>query len=191
MAALIEGRAIKLRPILREDLEQLRKWDEDEEIIHYSGKKFLGESSEDWLRRYLGNTRNRALAIETRDGRFIGDIELEEINWRAGMAELRICIGDKECWDRGFGTDAVVTLLRFAFGTLKLNAIYLRVYSTNLRAIKCYQKCGFSKEGLLKVGRRQPGEGDIVLMTISRERFCRRRFGEMAAAAGSGLVAPG
>jgi RimJ/RimL family protein N-acetyltransferase len=30
-------------------------------------------------------------------------------------------IGDKTCWDRGYGTDAILTLLRFAFDEMNLH----------------------------------------------------------------------
>ena len=56
-------------------------------------------------------------------------------------------IGNKDFWDRGYGTEAVRLLLRFGFLTLNLNNIRLTVHSFNERAIRCYEKCGFKRCG--------------------------------------------
>ena len=73
----------------------------------------------------------------------IGDLELDHISWRRSEAELRIRIGEKEYWNKGYGTDAVRALLDLARNNLGLRHIYLRVYRFNHRAIRCYEKCGF------------------------------------------------
>jgi RimJ/RimL family protein N-acetyltransferase len=51
---------------------------------------------------------------------------------------------------KGYGTEAVKLLLKFAFNDLNLNKVYLKVFQNNERAIKCYLKAGFVKEGLLR-----------------------------------------
>lgn len=155
-------------------------WDQDEEVTRYGGCRFAAETPEDWLGRYIRSNRTRAVAVETLEGRLIGDLELEEINWRAGTAELRITLGDKGFWNQGFGTDAVGQALHLAFLGLNLNLVYLRVYVSNPRAIRCYQKCGFRREGVLRAGSRRVGAEDILLMSIQREAFVRRREGHEA-----------
>jgi RimJ/RimL family protein N-acetyltransferase len=42
------------------------------------------------------------------------------------------------------------TLLRFGFLEMNLNCIYLDVFENNPRAISCYEKCGFKREGALR-----------------------------------------
>lgn len=147
-------------------------WDNDSEIIAYLGKKFLSQDTcMTWFNALSGSRGHRAMAIEKPDGRLIGSIELEHIDWRGGRAELSICIGEKDCWGQGFGTDAIRVFTDFAFRRLRLAHIYLRVYRDNLRAIRCYQKCGFRKEGLLKMTERQSGRrDDLVLMSLRRAR---------------------
>jgi diamine N-acetyltransferase len=46
--------------------------------------------------------------------------------------------------DRGLGTDATLTLLEYYFEELKFDRLYLDVASLNKRAIRCYEKCGFT-----------------------------------------------
>ncbi|MCL6614902.1 MAG: GNAT family N-acetyltransferase, partial [Firmicutes bacterium] len=108
----------------------------------------------------------RLFAIEDDEGRLIGDLELDHISWRRREAELRIRIGEKERWNEGYGTDAVRTLLALAFGRMKLRRVYLKVYRFNRRAIRCYEKSGFRKEGILRRRDGAAGWKDIILMSV-------------------------
>jgi ribosomal-protein-alanine N-acetyltransferase len=47
-------------------------------------------------------------------------------------------IGDKAFWSRGYGTNAIPTMLRFAFDELNLHRVQLEVHEENARAIACY-----------------------------------------------------
>lgn len=164
---------MKLRPIREADLGKMMEWDNDSEIVKYLGKKFLSwDTCVTWFNRVSVNRTHRALAIESEAGRLIGTIELEHIEWRNGRGELSICIGERDCWGRGYGSDAVRALVAFAFRRLHLDQVYLRVYRGNARAIRCYQKVGFRKEGLLHWGGRRTELGDdLILMSLRREAF--------------------
>jgi len=87
---------------------------------------------------------------------------------------MRIRIGAKSLWDQGLGTEAVTVLLFHAFRNMNLSRVYLRVYDDNHRAIRCYQKVGFKKEGrLLRSNNNQPFR-EIILMRILKNEFVRR-----------------
>lgn len=109
-------------------------------------------------------------SIETTNHRHIGDIDLHDIDSRVKMARLTILIGDKEYWGKGYGTDAIRTLLHYAFSELGLESVSLRVYNFNTRAIRCYEKCGFKQVGdsADNPWASDPGQ---VYMTITCERF--------------------
>ena len=75
-------------------------------------------------------------------------------NWTTspGAAATRSCASGsarRAYWDQGFGTDAVRTLVEYAFRSMRLSRVYLRVFTSNVRAIRCYEKVGFRKEGRL------------------------------------------
>lgn len=160
---------IVLRDLLAEDWHRVRVWEGDEEILGYLGKKGLTTApwndAGEWGRVVMGS-RRRAFAIDTHEGEFIGYVELREINWRVRAAELRVCIGAKAYWGRGYGTAAVRKIVGLSFEHLKLQYVYLRVYRDNRRALRCYEKCGFRVEGILRAGGRT--EDEIVLMGIRR-----------------------
>ena len=49
----------------------------------------------------------------------------------------------------GYGCDAVTTLTEFCFTQLNLHKVYLHVFDSNTRAIRCYEKAGYKVEGRL------------------------------------------
>ncbi len=119
----------------------------------------------------MSDRHSQHYAISTHSHLLIGHIELDHIAWRSGDAELRIRIGEKAYWDQGFGTDAVRTLVRHAFSALGLTRVYLRVFAANRRAIRCYEKVGFRKEGRLRRPGPDGGEVTLFLMRILRSEF--------------------
>ena len=76
----------------------------------------------------------------------VGGCSLFEINGAARTAVLGIWLG-KPFWDEGLGTDAVRTLCRFGFRHMNLQRIELNVFETNPRALRAYEKVGFTLEG--------------------------------------------
>lgn len=179
MVSVIHGSRIRLRPIEPRDVTRMLEWDEDDEITRYINKRFPSPDSwEEWFGQVKSRRRRLALAIDTVKGEFIGDIQLEQICWRSGAAELRICIGEKRYWSRGYGAEAIKVLLDYAFDRLGLKSVYLRVYRSNHRAIRCYEKVGFVKEGILRAGSRaREGFEDLVLMVARRQAIRAKESG--------------
>jgi RimJ/RimL family protein N-acetyltransferase len=87
-------------------------------------------------------------------------------------AGLGIIIGEKEYWSKGYGSDAIVTLLRFAFHEMNLHRVQLSVHDGNDRAKACYRKCGFVEEGRLRQDRFARGRYiDTLIMGVLRDEF--------------------
>ena len=83
--------------------------------------------------------------------------------------EIYIFIGEVDKQSRGYGTSTVRQLIEYAFRTLNLRKIYLRVLSDNLNAIKLYKKLGFIVEGELKSHVYKNGEyKNLLLMGLTR-----------------------
>ena len=158
---MYEGESVVLRPVLAMDEPLLQEWDSDTELNALMGTDVLVDLQDHYL---TDGTRNSMrLIIQTMGGTVIGNVDLIRIHWRPREAEMVIRIGRREYWGKGYGTDAVNVLLRVAFSLLGLKSVYLRVYRSNARAVRCYEKCGFRKEGMIT--RRLPrGEVEIVLM---------------------------
>jgi RimJ/RimL family protein N-acetyltransferase len=81
------------------------------------------------------------------DERLIGLIGLYTIYPSQREAFMGIQIGERDYWGRGYGTDALQALLRYAFDELNLQRISLSLLEGNERARRSYEKCGFRYEG--------------------------------------------
>jgi RimJ/RimL family protein N-acetyltransferase len=57
---------------------------------------------------------------------------------------------ERKSWSKGYGTEAISGLLERLFLNKNMHRVWLRVDQGNARAIKCYAKCGFVKEGMLR-----------------------------------------
>lgn len=146
------GEKVRLRPIEREDLPRYVRWFGDPEVRRHLGIyiPFSLAQEEQWfehLLERLARSQDVVLAIDTADGVHIGSLGLHSINWKDRSAELGITIGEKAYWSQGYGSDAIRTLLRVAFHEMNLHRVFLLVDADNPRAIRCYEKAGFQREG--------------------------------------------
>ena len=113
-------------------------------------------------------TKEHVYGIHTLENdTLIGNTGLHDVDHLHRRCELGILIGEKDCWGKGFGEEAVRLLTRYAFDYLNMRNIMLRVFAFNERAIACYQKVGFKVIGK----RRQAIElerqvHDIVFMDL-------------------------
>ena len=173
---MLEGKLVNLRPIEKKDLEEMMKWINDQEVTHYLSNFLYPISQadeEEFLERMMRHKdTEKDLVIETKAGSYLGQISLRKIDRKNKDAELGIVIGHKDYWDKGYGTDAIKTLLRYAFGQLNLSKVYLQVFEYNQRGIHCYKKCGFKEEDRLKKEQFYDGKYyDVILMEVRKEEF--------------------
>lgn len=175
---MIVGKRVRLRGLERSDLPLLQKWLNDPEVTG-GLSMFLPLSmadEEQWFERVMHvEPEAKPLAIDLKVGsgwRLIGDIGFFNIEWTNRCAEFGIAIADKSVWNKGYGTESVQLLLRHGFETLNLHRIYLRVYSTNPRARRSYEKAGFVLEGTMREAvYRQGRYADIHIMSVLRPEW--------------------
>ncbi|MCP4542145.1 MAG: GNAT family N-acetyltransferase [Chloroflexi bacterium] len=174
---MIMGNKVRLRSIERDDLPRFVAWFNDPDIrrhlLMYLPMSLAQE--ERWFENMLGRLERQTdvlLAIETIDGVHIGNVGLHSIDWKNRNAEFAIAIGEKSHWGQGYGTDATRTILNLAFGGMNLHRVYLRVDTDNPRGIRCYEKVGFQREGIMRhVGFRKGVYHDQYLMSILESEF--------------------
>jgi RimJ/RimL family protein N-acetyltransferase len=175
---MIEGKKVRIRAIEKTDIDEIMKWINDPEVknnllLRYPISRFQEEK---WIERALeeNDQNNKTFAIETKDCIYLGGIGLHGIDWENRKAEVGIVIGKKEYWNKGYGTDAMMTILDFAFNQMNLHRVFLRVFEFNARGIKSYEKCGFKKEGVLREDRYRSGEyHDTIMMGMLKNEFSK------------------
>jgi len=169
----LTGNLTALRAVTATDLPTLKAWDNDPEIIALMGQRFGDNGAQEWFQSASTGRSCRTMAIEAMDGRLIGEVELAHLNWRVGSTELRICIGEKDCWGQGYGSDALALTLHMAFVQYGLRSVYLRVFVTNERAVHLYARTGFRTEAMLQPSTRRGDPAPVLLMVLTRDRWER------------------
>lgn len=147
---MIVGQKIELRGIEKKDAPLIYDWVNQAELRELTGTVYpVSEyEHEKWIASVTCSDNRKIFAIY-RDDRCVGTIGLKNIDYINSNAELFVSIGDQSSRNLGGGTDAVSTLVSYCFLHLNLHRIYLHVFESNVKAIHCYEKAGFSVEGKL------------------------------------------
>ena len=181
---MIYGERIRFRHMERSDLPRFVDYLNDPEV-NWGLAVYLPLSmaaEEQWFENMLKRpAAEQPLAIEVHQSdpqrsddtwTLIGNCALLDIDWRNRSGELGILIGEKDYWGQGYGTEAIRLLVKHAFETLNLHRVWLRVYETNPRAIRAYEKAGFVMEGRQRQAEIKNGKYiDVLVMSLLREEY--------------------
>ena len=150
---------IRLEYFTKKDFKQLISWITDEHLLqNWSGSLFkfpLNNKSLEW---YIEGTNDLETsdafiykAIDTKTEEVVGHISLGGIsrNNKAGRIS-RVLVGDNAEKGRGICTKMVKEVCKIGFEDLQLHRISLGVYDFNKSAVRCYEKAGFVKEGVMR-----------------------------------------
>jgi RimJ/RimL family protein N-acetyltransferase len=166
----ITGKKTRLREKKLSDVRNDYRWQSDPELSRLDAAPILEMAFAIYLLDYSSVLRRRdtryPLAIETLDGRHIGNCTCYDIDEKKSEAQIGIMIGDRDYWDKGYGTDAITTLVGHVFRNSSLNRLYLKTLDWNKRAHRCFIKCGFTDCGQLKQGGHH-----FILMELKREQW--------------------
>jgi len=168
---MLTGSKVILRDKRLADARDDYAWQTDSELAGLDAAPRLAASFSQYLLDYTIGLRyssliRRQFAIDNLDGKHIGNCVYYGIDETRGEAELGIMIGNRDYWDKGYGSDALDSLLSHIFRETNLNRVYLKTLDLNQRAQKCFQKCGFTPCGHLN----KDGYS-FVLMEIHREQW--------------------
>lgn len=173
----ITGKRIRLRPVRESDRALLGTWWQDKELQYWMGGSIQPEDCAGWIiEQHPGHPNGQSDSSTSVRPRRVGHIEL--VDWSRGRrsAEIQLFIGDARYRGNGLGTEAIRLLVRHVFCHTSLDEVYLRVYSDNRRAIRCYRRCGFRPLGRLRSSKRICyGGRDLLLMSLQREDFFKVR----------------
>lgn len=160
-----ESFMVRLRKLKTEDAPLMLEWMHNKAIADVFEKDMSAvtlEKAEEFCRRSSGDIsffEDAAVhyaIVETDNDEYMGTISFKNIDMKNRSAEFAISVRSEF-----HGTDtagkATRLILQKGFGEFKLHRIYLNVFSTNARAIRFYEKCGFRYEGESRDGIRKDG----------------------------------
>ena len=143
---------LRLRLLEERDLPRTLAWRNQSHIRRwfFSSERLTLRQHTDWFARYQDRDDDFVFIIEEAASRErpIGQVALYNIDWSHGKAEFgRLMIGEADAAGSGLAREATEAVLDLAFRQLGLREVYLEVMSSNVRAIKVYEACGFEVTG--------------------------------------------
>lgn len=162
----LDGRLVYLQEFTTRDLKDARYlgWLRDLEVMRTVYRyEYLMPMRRVEIDKYanalMGSREDCFFAIYARsEGDFIGTLRIGHIDWRAGVGDVGILIGDRSYWGKGIATDAVATACAYAFQGLGLRKLTGGTASTNVAMRRCFERLGFKREAVLRKQLRIGGE---------------------------------
>ena len=173
----ITGERVALGPHRREYLPLYQRWINDFETTRNLGmplRPITLEAETAWYENTVkGSERDAVFTIYVRETlRPIGSTGLHEIDYHHGTATFGILIGEKDCWNKGYGTETARLMLDYGFNALGLHNIMLQVFAYNARGITAYLRAGYKEIGRRRAAVRVGGRRhDIILMDCLATEF--------------------
>jgi RimJ/RimL family protein N-acetyltransferase len=171
---MLKGERVILRALERDDLKRLHELNQNVDLV------LLGDAEwspiplaafEKAFEKRLEDHEHTKFAIEA-DGKLIGDMQLQMRDRRSRVAGVGIGIYDPDYVGKGYGREAMALFIDWAFRIQNYTRLWLSVWATNERAIRCYRAVGFVEEGRLRRQMFVNGEYvDEVLMGLLREEW--------------------
>ncbi|MEK7584657.1 MAG: GNAT family N-acetyltransferase [Patescibacteria group bacterium] len=135
---------ITLRKPRVNDKKYFARWWRDTDLLRLTSgilKSITDREVEKYFIALLRSKKNHHFMILLRN-KPIGHVSLSKR--KGNRYETQIVIGEKQHWNKGYGTYAIELLIKKA-KTLGISKVYLEVRPTNKRAINAYKNCGFKK----------------------------------------------
>ena len=162
---------VKLELITKNDTPLIVKWRNNEKVRKnfIFQEEFTEEMHNNWMDTKVKNGEVVQFIIKLKESnKPIGSVYFRDIDYKNQDAEYGIFIGENDERGKGYGKEVAKLALEYAFDTLKLKSIFLRVFADNESAIKSYEYAGFKKEKYVKNAVKIDGHyRDLVFMRIS------------------------
>lgn len=180
MKDIYKGELVRLSAMNAEEAgKAFARWQRDSEFKRLIDSGVMqmpsAKAAQKWLEKELEEQSVNQHWFSIRkldDDQLLGDIDLYVHNWSARGAFVGLGIGEREFWGRGYGTDVMRVILRYAFTEVNLKRVMLTVFEYNPRAIRSYEKSGFRHEGRIRGALNKEGRRwDLLMMGILREEW--------------------
>lgn len=148
--AMIATSRLHLWSLERHDLMKNYHWANQRQLIRWTGMhpfpKTAGELDR-WFENLSGRQDMKIFAIKTKESEYVGNVELRDIDWLTGKAEMGVFLAEPEARGLGLGREALRGLIDFAFLDLRLHRLYAKILESNSAAQKAFESCDFELEG--------------------------------------------
>ncbi len=169
-----EGRLVYLRPLDKKtDAPECQRMFSDPQVRAFVDLDLpiTPQAEEKWFDRMAESDHDAPLAVVAlEEDDFLGVIGLHNIDWQNGVAISGTILGNKNYWKQGFGTDAKMLQLKYAFLTLGLRKVRAWVVEGNEASLRMLRKCSYELVGCYKKEVFTEGRfRDVFLVEVFRE----------------------
>lgn len=143
------GERVELVALEQDDLPLVTRWINDERVNLYNGARFPVSAADQqaWLERTRGDRTKQKLVIRSRDDGPVGMVSLFNLDARHQNAEIGIYV-DPQYQRRGYASEALRMLVRFAFAELNLRKVYCTILAFNEASVRLFEGVGFRPDGV-------------------------------------------
>lgn len=170
---ILSDEKVILRAVEAEDAECLREMinspDIEKMVVGWSFPVSI-KNQADWINsiknsdsvRYVVDVKNKAVGLAI----------ISNIDFKNSTANLNIKLS-KECPKQcGIGSSAVSLMIKYCFDELNLNCITANILSYNIASQKTFEKCGFTKDGVLRKRIYKGGEyHDLCAYSLLKDEY--------------------
>jgi RimJ/RimL family protein N-acetyltransferase len=174
-----EGGHVRLRAHVVANRPAFQRWYADEEIarlLRHDQRPLNSIQSRSYFDTIIMPLSARGMCYAIHEGatdRLIGTTALTDVegtDYRSAL--FRIVIGEKDCWGRGYGTEATHLVVEEAFQKHGLNEVRLEVFRQNARALAAYRRVGFRETGShVEFVGRERFELHVIEMALNRDDY--------------------
>jgi len=140
----IKGSRVRIRPLSHEDVIEMKNWGKHDDPLFkdYNFPNLTDDEILSWYKYRTSKKRTRCFSVLDEKNKVVGYISIRNIRKIMRTARLGI-VFNPDVINKGYGSEAIMSVLDYYFHDMKMNTLYLDVAKFNKRAIRCYEKCGF------------------------------------------------
>ena len=174
---ILPGKKVRLRSVKIQDTKMLHRWINNKKLNRFLGAEIpISLAKEKKIVRQMvkskGSKHFIIELVETKEP--IGMMSLHHINKKHRRAFTGAYLAYAKHWGKGYGSDAKMVLLKYAFTKLKLNRVESHAFPHNPRSVRYSLKCGYKREGLLRQSMCKKGKFyDSIILGVLKQDWLK------------------
>lgn len=162
---MIETSRLNIVDATDADIETIINIESDKE-----NRKFIWIGTYEEHKAEIKDKNHLLLLFKKKEDNSIVGYALIRLNFKSDIFELRrIAITEKR---KGYGKEAIIALLKYAFEELNINRFWLDVYPDNTIGIKLYEELGMHRDGILRQNyKSERGYLDQIIYSMLKDEY--------------------
>ncbi len=152
------------------------RWMNDPDVLRFTEARHETHTLRSLQEFVEGCLRSSAYSLmgilEVMSGRYVGNLKIGPVHPRYMTASLGIIVGEKDCWRKGYATEAIRLACAYAFEDLDLFKLTAGCIAGNTGALRAFEKAGFQVEGIRRKQNLCHGKRkDEILLGLLKEEW--------------------